>query len=142
MAHKVNGTFQTKALVSGLNTVVASYTLAETASGSTTIAIAGLPAGAQIVSTMAKINHAAIQDGALGGSLRVDAKIGTTVAAALLATSTANTTFSVGTGTGHGTRLTASANLIVTLADIGGATGTANTVFTVICTYLSELSGD
>ena len=141
MAHLVNSDFQVKALAAGVNAVVAKYTLNETASGSTTIAICGIPGGAQVVSCGIKINHAALQDGANPGAAQVYATIGGTNVAALIATSTANTTLTLGTGAGLGERLTSSANLIIDLEDIAG-TGTASTVFTVICTYLSELSSD
>jgi hypothetical protein len=141
MSHKVNGTFQKKALAAGVNAVVATYALGETASGSTTIAICGLPAGAQVISCAAKINHAALNAGANAGALKVYATIGGTNVAALIATSTANTSLSLGTGAGHGVRMTGSANLVVSLHDCVG-TGTATTQFTVLCTYLSEKSGD
>jgi len=141
MGHKVNSPFQNKALASGLNCVVATYTLSETASGSTTIAIAGLPGGAQVVDVKARISHAGLMDGAGRGLMTIYATVGGTTAATFMGSSTATTEIKVGGGTGLGTRLTGSANLILELADIV-ATGSATTVFTVMCSYLSEQSSD
>jgi len=141
MGQKVNGTFQTKALAAGLNCVVATYTLNETASGSTTIAIAGLPGGAQVVDLKAHINHGALMAGAGRGLMTIYATVDGNTAATYLGSATASTEVKVAAGTGLGVRLTGSANLIIELADIV-ATGTASTVFTVMCTYLSEKSSD
>jgi len=141
MGHKVNGTFQNKSLVAGLNTVVATYTLSETASGSTTIAICGLPGGAQVVDLKARINHAGLMAGAGRGLMTIYATVAGNTAATYLGSSTASTEVMVAGGTGLGTRLTGSANLVIELADVV-ATGTASTVFTVMCTYLAELSSD
>lgn len=141
MAHLVNSDLQAKALHAGDNTVVAQYTLGETASGSTTIVVASLPGGAEVASTAVKLNHGALNAGANPGAVRVYTTIGGTEVGELVATSTAATTLTVGTGAGHGERLTGSANLVVELHDCAG-TGTASTVITVICTYLSEKDPD
>jgi len=141
MAKKVNADFQRKAVHAGLNCVVAQYTLDETASGSTTIVMAGLPGGGELVDTKAKINHGALNAGANAGAIRVYASVGGTEVGELIATSTADTALSQGVGAGHGERLTGSANLCVDLHDCAG-TGTASTIITVICSYLAEKESD
>lgn len=144
MAHLVNSPFQNKALVSGLNCVVANYTLQETASGSTTIAMCGLPAGAQVVDVRVQANHAALNAGANAGAVRVSLNHGTTEAGTLIPTSTLSYAISMARSATDlicGDRLTGSANVVLNIHDCVG-TGTASTQFSVIVTYLAELSGD
>jgi hypothetical protein len=141
MGHKVNSDLQQKAVHAGVNGVVAQYTLNETASGSTTIVIAALPGGAEVLDSAVKINHGALNAGANAGAVRVYATIGGTEVGELIATSTVDTALSVGVGAGHGERLTGSANLVAELHDCAG-TGTASTVITVICNYLAEKESD
>lgn len=141
MGHKVNSDLQQKAVHAGLNAVVAQYTLDETASGSTTIVVAALPGGAEMVETAVKINHGALNAGANAGAIRVYATIGGTEVGELVSTSTVDTALSVGVGAGHGERMTGSANLVAELHDCAG-TGTASTIITVIGTYLAEKEAD
>jgi len=145
MGHKVNSPFQNKALVSGLNCVVTEYTLKESASGSTTIALCGLPGGAQVVDARIMVGGDPIQDGANPGAVRLYATIGGTEQGNIIATSTITYIISVADAanlTGLGKRMTASANLILDLHDFSVASATATVVFTVMTSYLSDLSSD
>lgn len=145
MAHLVNSPFQVKAQHAGLNTVVANYTLNETASSSTSIAIHGIPAGAQIVDIQVRANHAALNAGANAGAVRANVTIGGTVVGTLIPTSTIAYHVSMSRSGADlpyvGLRVTSSAVLQLNLHDCAG-TGTASTQFTVITSYLAEKSGD
>jgi hypothetical protein len=147
MGHFVNDVVTAgpiKQVHEGLNTHIATYTLDETASGSTTIAIMALPAGAQMAKVMVRANHAAINAGAAPGAVRVYPTIGGTSVGDVLKTSTLSYQIESGLAgfneSGLGVRLTASANLIVNIQATG--TGTASTQFTIIAQYVSELDGD
>lgn len=121
-----------KAIHAGVNSVVATYTLNETASGSVSIAIYALPGGARVHSARLKINHAAINAGAAPGIVAVTAQGNT-----LIGTATPSTAYLDGLGTGLGARMTSSANVTVYVGDLGG-TGTASTIFTVLLSYTVE----
>jgi hypothetical protein len=125
-----------KAIHAGLNTVIATYTLNETASGSTSIAIYALPGGARVYDAKIKINHAALTLGAAPGIVAVSAQ-----GRSLVGTATPSTSFISGVGSGLGQRMTSSANVTVNLGDVGGS-GTASTIFTVILSYTVEDDGD
>jgi len=145
MAHIVNSPYQRKAIVSGLNVVVANYTLNETASGSTSIAMHAIPAGAQVVDCRVQANHAALNAGANAGAVRANITIGGSIVGTLIPTSTLAYAISMARDSTNlayvGKRVTASAILQLNLHDCAG-TGTASTQFTVITSYLSEKSGD
>lgn len=148
MAHLVNSDASAvdgKAIHVGLNTVISTYTLGETASGSTTIAVMSLPAGGEIVSAMVRANHAALNIGAAAGAVRLYPTIGGNSVGDIINTSTLSYQIQSGTAgnneSGLGVRLTGSANLILNINGVNG-TGTASTVFTVICQYLAEQEGD
>jgi len=133
------------AVHAGLNSVVVQYTLDETASGSTSIAICALPAGAEVTRAMVRANHAALNAGAAPGAVRLYPTIGGNSVGDLISTATISYQIQSGAAgnneSGLGVRLTGSANLILNLEDLTG-TGTASTVFTVIVDYLAEKSGD
>lgn len=143
MAHIVKSRLPAKAVHEGVNAVVSQYTLNETASGSTTIVVASLPGGGQLLGGSVKINHAALNAGANAGAVRLYATIGGTEVGTLIPTSTVSYVVNMpATGNlGLGTRLTGSANLVLQLHDCAG-TGTASTVFTVIAQYLAEQDPD
>lgn len=121
----------TKALHAGLNTVVAGYTLAETASSSSTIDMLKLPGGARVVDLQ-------VAAGDIGTGAET-VYVADTEGNEYFSTATAayDATFRRSNSTGFGERLTGSAHVRLT---IGGAvdTGTSQTVFTVICSYLAE----
>lgn len=134
-----------KANYAGVTSRISTYRLDQTASASTTIAIAPLPAGCEMISAMVRANHGALNAGANAGAVRLYATIGGTSEGNIIPTSTLSYQVSSGaTGnndTAIGKRLTASANLMLALHDCAG-TGTASTLFTVIVNYLAEKSGD
>lgn len=122
------------AIHAGVNAVRAQYTLSETASASTTIAIASLPGGARMVgATLTLDNDALVTTG--GGSVALEDAFGHVyiqTGSGSLLTHTYNPT-----DTANGVRLTSSSNLIVRLSDVVG-TGTATTVFTVMFQYVAQ----
>lgn len=134
-----------KANHSGITTRISTYRLNETASGSTTIAIAQLPPGCEMVSAMVRANHAALNAGANAGAVRLYATIGGASEGNIIPTATLSYQISSGAAgsndTAIGKRLTASANLMLALHDCAG-TGTGSTLFTVIVNYLAEKTGD
>jgi len=144
MGNKVNSPLQAKGGHIGVQAVVANYTLNETASGSTTIVVASIPGGGQIVGGSVRINHAALNAGANAGAVRMYATIGGNEIGNIIPTSTISYVVNM-PATGNlavlGERLTSSANLVVELHDCAG-TGTASTVFTVIAQYLAEKEPD
>lgn len=144
MAHIVKSRLPAKAVHEGVNAVVSQYTLNETASGSTTIVVASLPGGGQVLGGSVRINHAALNAGANAGAVRLYATIGGTEIGNIIPTSTISYVVSM-PATGNlaalGERLTSSANLVLRLHDCAG-TGTASTVFTVVCSYLAEEDPD
>lgn len=129
----------------GLNTHVTSFTLNETASSSTTYNVMSLPGGARIISAEVRANHGALNAGANAGAVRLYPSIGGNNVGNVIVTSTLSYQISSGLGgnneTGIGVRLTSSANLVLSLHDCAG-TGTASTVFTVICSYIAMENPD
>lgn len=144
MGHKVNTPLQAKAGHEGVNAVVTQYTLNETASASTTIVMASIPGGGELLDAAVRVNHAALNAGANAGAVRLYATIGGTEIGALIPTSTISyvvTMPATGNLAALGERLTSSANLVLELHDCAG-TGTASTVFTVIASYLADQDPD
>lgn len=128
----------TPAIHAGLNTKFATYTLAETASSSTTIAICALPGGAKVTDVTLQIGNDAL-DTTGGGSVAVRATIGGTAVATYVATGSGSLQvqrWNPAAGS-VGVRLTSSANLIVQLTDFVG-TGTASTVITAQVQYTAS----
>jgi hypothetical protein len=122
-----------KAIHAGVNFVTASYTLGETASGSTTIAIIPLPGGARVADVTCWFNHATIGTGA--EQVAVKDHLGNTY---IRTTSAANSPQRFDPVFADiGARLTSSSHLVVSLHECVG-TGTASTVCTVTCSYISE----
>lgn len=134
-----------KAVHAGVTTRISTYTLNQTASASTTIQVCALPAGAEVISAIVRANHGALNAGANAGAVRLYPTIGGTSQGNIIPTSTLSYQISSGASgsndTALGKRMTASANLVLSLHDCAG-TGTASTIFTVIVSYLAEKSGD
>lgn len=127
------------AVHAGVNAAIIKYTLNETASGSTTIALTPLPGGARVTAVRVTGNHGALQATA-GALVSVYATIGGTTVANYLN----SVTYAYGmsqNGTGLGTRLTGSAIVVMRLSECAG-TGTASTQFTVVVDYLADQRGD
>lgn len=148
MGHFVNSDVtanSAKAIHAGVNCVITSYTLGETASGSCTIDMCALPAGAQVISAIVRANHAALQAGGNAGAVRLYPTIGGNSVGNIIATSTLSYQIASGAAginqSGLGVRCTGSANVRLQLQDLAG-TGTASTVFTLIIEYVAELDGD
>lgn len=144
MAHFVKSPLPAKSIHAGVNAVVSRHTLDETASGSTTIVVASLPGGGQILGGAVRANHAALNGGANAGAVRLYATIGGNEIGNIIPTSTLSYAVAMpvsGNLAALGERLTGSANLVLQLHDCAG-TGTASTVFDVICQYLSEEDPD
>lgn len=121
----------------GLNNLVATYTLGETASGSVTIAICRLPAGAKIVDSFLATNHGNLGTGA--EQIRLYDSLGNThmeTANISNRTNAYKPTFA-----SQGIRLTGSANILLQLCAAVG-TGTSSTQFSLSLTYKTQDSGD
>ena len=139
MAHFTNSLVTAgpaKAIHAGVNTVVATYTLDETASGSTTIALAPLPAGGRVVDCYAITNLTdALGTGA--ESISVYATIGGTNVATYIATADVTNAVTMNTFAGPGFLLTSSANLVMALHDVVG-TGSAAVQVKCVISYTAE----
>lgn len=122
------------ALHAGLNSRVVTYTLAETASGSTTIAIAALPGGARIVNATMAFDNDAVALGAAPGEVSLEDGFGNIY----IASASANKAVHVFNPTydALGRRLTSSSNLIVRFNAGAPGSGTAATVVKVAVSYL------
>ena len=128
----------TQANHTGLNIGIANFTLNETGSGSTTVALMPLPGGARVIDVTYTQNHDAIGTGA--EAVTIYATIGGNSAATYLETATQATVVRPNRN-GLGTRLTGSANLILQFNHLVG-TGTASTVVKVICQYMVQDDAD
>jgi hypothetical protein len=139
MAHFTNSDVTSgpsKAIHAGVNVIYPSYTLNETASGSTTIAMAKLPAGSRVIECFATTN---LTDalGTGGESISVYATIGGSSVATYIDTSDVTNAVRMTNFTGAGFLLTSSANLVMALHDVVN-TGSASVQLKVVCSYLSE----
>src|SRR5512139_1240052 len=116
----------------GVNARVLTYTLNETASGSTNINMCALPAGARVINLFLALNNNAMGIVAGPGDLRVQDSQGNvyiTSASGNKTFHTLNPTFA-----GLGPRVTSSCNLQLVLNPVG--TGTASTQFRMIVEYI------
>lgn len=123
----------------GLNHRFASHSLTETASGSVTIAMIALPAGARVKDVELYINNNAAGIVVSAGEVQIIDGLGNVY----IQSASANKAFHQWNPTygSFGKRLTASTNLMVQLISMPGS-GTASTVFQVSCSYLADLDGD
>ena len=122
------------AVHAGVNARVASYTLTETASGSTSIAICRLPAGARVVGGILTADVDGIGTGA--EEISVTDNLGNTH----MVSTTFATVMRFGS-TAFATRLTSSAHLNVNIHAAVG-TGTTSMAFTIVPLYLADKAGD
>ena len=123
----------------GLNVQRATYGLAETASGSTTIALMALPAGARVVD-VTYLQDTADGLGTGGEAVTIYATIAGNTAATYMSTASHSNVVRPNRD-GLGVRLTGSANLILQLNHLVG-TGTASQNISVICQYMAQDDGD
>lgn len=128
------------AIHAGLNVQICKFAMGGTSSGSLTVALTPLPAGAEVVDCLLLQSNTI---GTGGELVSVYATIGGTVveryigsAASALAVRAQN-----GAANWASNRLTGSANVTFALTDAVG-TGTASCDFTVILSYLSRKRGD
>lgn len=133
----VTAQYGAKSIHAGPNIAKGDYTLAETASGSTTIAILPLPGGGEVADVHLLLGNNL--DGTGAESVCVKDSLGNVY----INTASAGTDLSFRADNYDGlfTRLTASANLQVQLCDVVG-TGTVSTAISVIATYLAEKDKD
>lgn len=146
MAHFIGSgvtSVESKSQHAGLNSVYQSYALAETASGSTTIAIAKLPGGARIRNASLFLNPVVLGTGTEG--LKLDVWIGGSSVATLIPSSTQAYALSMSAPRAAGdTNFAAqnfyvsdSATVVVTLLGAVG-TGTASQNISVHLEYVCE----
>jgi len=128
----------TQANHTGLNIGIANFTLAETGSGSTTVALMPLPAGARVIDVTYMQNHGNL--GTWGEAVTIYATIAGNTAATYMTTATQAAVVRPNTD-GLGDRLTGSANLMLAFNHLVG-TGTSSTVVQVICQYMAQDDGD
>lgn len=122
----------------GLNTVITTYNLTETGSGSLTIGLTPLPAGAQITDVTV-FQTSTIGTG--GEVVDVYATIGGTEVANPISSATNAVIIRADDGNGMGVRLTGSANLTMRLSNLVN-TGVGSVTFRVVTSYLRVLRGD
>lgn len=126
----------------GVNVMFSNYTLAETASGSVSIAMFALPAGATIIDAWLKSG-----DHGTGAELLESyVTIGGTSMGQLFGQSVTWNSFlrcSAGAAinTVLGLRLTASANVVLNLTNLVG-TGTSSTALRMMISYMRDKRGD
>ena len=129
----------------GLNYKHATYTLTETASASTTIAMCRLPGGARVVDCTMTINNANLWDTATAGaSQTVQARIAGSSEAVLITTAQAGTQVNVfaPAATAIGYRLTSSAQVVIQLVNVPVGSGTTTSIFAVALAYDCQLDPD
>lgn len=128
------------AIHAGLNTKVATANLAETASGSVTIAMCKIPAGAIV--TNVDVTHSAL-DTSGGGTLVVQAWIGGSSVATYFQSATAADQIHAWNPAqaAVGYRLTSSAQLVIGITQVS-ATGTGSMAFTTVLQYTTTEDPD
>lgn len=146
MAHFIGSgvtSVESKCIHAGVNSVYASYALAETASGSTTIAIAKLPAGSRVRNATLNLNPVVLGTGL--EALQLDIWINGSSVATLIPSATQAYTLSMSNLRAAGStnfaalnfEVTSSANLVVTILGAVG-TGTASQNISVCVDYVCE----
>lgn len=120
----------------GVNARVVSYTLAGTASGSNTIAIAALPGGARVLGATLSFDNNAVALGAAPGEVSLEDGFGNVY----ITSASGNKAVHVWSPThdANGVRLTSSSNLIVRFNQGLPGSGTATTVISVAFQYLAQ----
>lgn len=130
------------AIHAGLNYKFAQHTLNHTASASTSIAIAVVPAGARVVDATLSIDNDAL-DTTGGGNMVVQLRTGGTAHATYIQSASGSSVVNVFNPTHDalGYRASASSQMWVVLSNFVG-TGTATTVFSLALVYDCQLDGD
>lgn len=122
----------------GLNQVISTLRLQETASGSLTIALARLPDGSEITDVTVFMSSTI---GTGGEVLDVYATIGGTEVANPVSSATHAVIVRADDGNGMAQRLTGSANLTMRVSNCVG-TGAGSVTFRVVTSYLRVKRGD
>jgi len=146
MAHFIGSgvtSVESKSIHAGVNSIYATYALTETASASTTIAIAKVPAGSRIRN--ATINLNPVQIGTGTEALQLEAWIDGTSVATLIPSATQDYTLSMSSLRSAGDtnfaalnfELTSSAHIVVSIIGAVG-TGTASQNISVQVDYVCE----
>ena len=125
------------AIHAGVNAQICKFSMGATSSGSLTVSLTPLPAGAEVIGVRSVQSNTI---GTGGELISVYATIGGTKVQNYI-TSSASGIVVEQNGQEIGQRLTASANAVFSLTNAGG-TGTASCDFTVIIEYLAQKRGD
>ena len=128
-----------KAIHAGVNVRVASYTLNETASGSTNINMIALPGGSRVVDVCLGIGNNAVGIVAAPGDVRVQDSQGNVYISSASANKTVHL-FNPGTYDAFGKRVTSSCNMQIVINAV--ATGTASSNWRLMVSYIKEEDGD
>lgn len=127
------------AIHAGINVQICRFAMGGTSSGSLTVHLTPLPAGAQVVGCTSLQSNAAISDGT--ALINVYSTIGGTKVQTYIGSAASALAVSANNSTGIGRRLTASAVAWFQLTNMVN-TGTATCDFTVVLQYLTQLRGD
>lgn len=129
----------------GLNYVVATHTVSETLSGSLTISMAALPAGARVTNAVLSWDNGGVTAGDVSGQVEVQIRTGGTKHTAVIKSGSLNAAAQVLTynplPTANGYRVTASSHAVLLFTNLPGS-GTATTIFTLALSYDCQKSGD
>jgi hypothetical protein len=125
------------AIHAGVNAQICKFSMGATSSGSLTVSLTPLPAGAEVIGVRSVQSNTI---GTGGELISVYATIGGTKVQNYI-TSSASGIVVEQNGQEIGQRLTASANAVFSLTNAVG-TGTASCDFTVIIEYLAQKRGD
>lgn len=128
-----------KAIHAGSNFRLATYTLNETASGSTNINMIALPPGARVVNVMLGISNNALGIVAGPGDVRVQDSQGNIYITSASANKLIHS-FNPSAYDTFAKRVTSSCNMQIVLYPV--ATGTASTTFKLLVEYYKEEDGD
>jgi hypothetical protein len=130
----------TPALHAGITNRLAQYTLAETASASTTIAICNIPGGARVVGATLSVDHG---DFSTGGTVSVQSTTGGNLNGNIIGSDTAGTVLVYDPDDAINTlRHTSSSLAVVRLSGGFGATGSATTIFSLSLSYVADQDPD
>ena len=132
----------TPAVHAGLNYVNASYTLSETASSSTTIAMCNLPAGARIVDANLTTSGALDTTGA--GNIAVVTWTGGTSNGEVIQSASGDFTLSQynPVHAAHAYRHTSSSIAVIQMTNMAGVTGTSAVTLNLSLVYDCQEEGD
>lgn len=128
-----------KAIHAGVNVRVATYTLNETASGSTNINMIALPPGARVVNVIMGIGNNAVGIVAAPGDVRVQDSQGNVYISSASANKTVHL-FNPSAYDGFAKRVTSSCNMQIVINAV--ATGTASSNWRLMVEYIKEEDGD